>query len=178
MMFATLIMVSCDGKKTQKNDSKNDSVVSTVFTVDSLLASADMLINKTIVVEGTCTHLCTHSGKKLFLEGNSDSVTIRAESEKPFRQECIDKRVRVKGKLIEERIDEAYLAKWESEIHQNDSIHEGCTTEKKAAGQTGINSEEQRIADFRARIATEKAKNGKDYLAFYHIETANYRIIQ
>lgn len=178
LVVVVAFFAGCNGKKAQKNNSENDSVVSTVFTVDSLLTAADQLVNKTITVEGTCTHLCTHSGKKLFLEGSADSVSIRAEAEKPFRQECIDKRVRVTGKLIEERIDEPYLAEWESEINVNDSTHEGCKTEKNAVGQKNMNSEQQRIDDFRSRIAEEKSKTGKDYLAFYHIETANYRVVE
>ena len=87
LLLTAAFFVNCDGKKSADNRSENDSVVSTVFTVDDLLTSAEQLINKTITVEGECSHLCTHSGKKLFLEGSAHSVIIRAESDKPFRQE-------------------------------------------------------------------------------------------
>lgn len=180
ILFSVVLFVNCNGKKADGNRSVNDSVVSTVFTVDSVLASADKLVNKTITVEGECSHLCTHSGKKLFLEGTSDDAMIRAESDKPFRQECINKKVLVTGKLIEEKIDEMYLTNWEGELAAKaDSLtHEGCTTERRAVGQKEIQSSSDRIADFRTRIAEEKAKTGKDYLAFYHIETIKYRIAE
>ncbi len=176
LLLTAAFFVNCDGKKSADNRSENDSVVSTVFTVDDLLTSAEQLTNKTITVEGECSHLCTHSGKKLFLEGSADSVIIRAESDKPFRQECINKRVIITGKLIEERIDEAYLTNWENET--DTAAHEGCVTEKKAVGQKSIDSVNERIADYRKRIAEEKLKTGKNYLAFYHIETGNYRVVQ
>ncbi|NLO71000.1 MAG: hypothetical protein GX102_08735 [Porphyromonadaceae bacterium] len=177
LFFLSFVFIfSCNGKKSDSSRHGSDAIVNVVFTVDSLLASADQLVNKIITVEGECSHLCTRSGKKLFLEGSSDSLVIRAESEKAFRQECINKKVRVTGKMIEKRIDEAYLAEWESEI-KSDS-HEDCNAEKRSVGQKEIDSDNERIADFRARIAAEKEKNGKDYLAFYHIETTNYRVVE
>lgn len=178
IFLAATLLIGCNGKKSDGSKSENDSVITTVFTVDSLLASADQLVGKIITVEGDCSHLCTHSGKKLFLAGSADSVTIRAQSEKPFRQECINKKVSVTGKMIEERIDEAYLVNWENEIKADTASHDGCETEKKAVGQKGVGDADERIANFRNRIAEEKAKTGKDYLAFYHIETKNYRVVE
>lgn len=180
ILFSALFFLSCNGKKSEGKTSEKDSVITTVFKVDDLLASADQLVNKTITVEGECSHLCTHTGKKLFLEGDSEDAMIRAESDKPFRQECINKKVLVTGKLIEEKIDEAYLTNWESELAAKaDSLtDEGCTTERRAVGQKEIQSSSDRIADFRTRIAEEEANTGKDYLAFYHIETANYRVVE
>lgn len=180
ILFSVVLFNGCTGKKSDNNNAENDSIISTVFTVDDLLASAEELVDRTITVEGHCKHVCARSGKKLFLEGSADSISIRAEAGKPFRQECINKDVRVTGKLIEEKIDEAYLTSWESELAAKvDSLtHEGCTAERKAVGQKEIKLASDRIADFRERIAEENEKTGKNYLAFYHIETKNYRIIE
>lgn len=166
--------ISCNNKKAADK---------TVLTVDSLLQTAETLVDKTVTVEGLCTHVCTHSGKKLFLEGSDDTKSIRAESDKVFRQECINKKVSVTGKLVEERIDEAYLTNWENELKADTTKHgkeegAGCATEKKAQGEKiETNTTDQRIADYRTRIAEEKAKTGKDYLSFYHIQTDSYRIV-
>ena len=46
---------------------------------------------------------------------------------------------------------------------------------KKARGETG-NTPEERIADFRAKIAQRKADTGKDYLSFYYVEAQSYAI--
>ncbi len=52
----------------------------------------------------------------------------------------------------------------------------GCSAEQQAHGETVANSEEKRIAAFRARIADRKAKEGKEYLSFYHIDGDSYEI--
>ena len=48
--------------------------------------------------------------------GSDDTQTIRVEAGEKigsFKQETVNNIVRVKGKLVEDRIDEAYLAQWE-----------------------------------------------------------------
>ena len=39
-------------------------------------------------------------------------------------------------------------------------------------------STEKRIADFRARIADRKAKEGKEYLSFYHVDGGSYEVLK
>ena len=51
----------------------------------------------------------------------------------------------------------------------------GCSTEKKARGETA-NTPEARIADFRAKIADRQAKEGKAYLSFYYMQASSYEI--
>ena len=114
--------------------------------------------------------------------GSSDKYTLRIESGEigKFDQKCVNSIVKVKGTLVEEKIDETYLLKWEETLkkqtQQNHGDSEsGCSTEKKARGETA-NSTEARIAQFRKRIAEQKENNGKDYLSFYHIIAENYTI--
>ena len=85
--------------------------------------------------------------------------------------------------LCLDRIDEAYLAEWERSIadaaaQQHGTDEGGCTTEKQARGESQTASTAQRIADFRARIADRKAREGKEYLSFYHIEGDTYEILK
>ena len=53
----------------------------------------------------------------------------------------------------------------------------GCSTEKAARGETG-NTTEERIADFRARIAERKQATGKEYLSFYFVEATAYEVLE
>lgn len=48
---------------------------------------------------------------------------------------------------------------------------------RKSSGETG-NTTEERIADFRKKIAERKAKTGKDYLSFYFVEAESYKILE
>ena len=85
--------------------------------VDNLLADAEKLTGGKVTVEGVCTHICRHGGRKIFLMGTDDTQVIRIE-----------------------------------------------------AG--------ERIADFRARIADRKAKEGKEYLSFYHVDGGSYEVLK
>ena len=149
--------------------------------IDDLLKNAESLVNKTVTIEGTCTHTCRHGAKKMFLAGNSKKNVIRVEAGKlgKFDTKIVKNKVEVVGTLKEQRIDEAYLQKWEAQLaeqtgkqsHGNGEA--GCNSEKQARGETA-NTVEGRIADFRKRIAERKSKEGKAYLSFYYVLASKY----
>lgn len=180
--FISLItFASCTGNK----DKTHGDTSSTPMTVDDVLLAAEQEIDNNVIVEGVCTHVCSHGGRKIFLIGEDDSKTIRIESSDAigaFKSECVNAIVNVKGKLKEERIDEAYLLKWEAELaagtseeHGDDG--EGCETEQKAQGQDTVTDDQGRIENFRTRIAERNETEGKDYLSFYYIEADGYSIL-
>ena len=186
--IAALVFVgtSC-GNKTQKTSQEEVTTVeqsanSGALEIDNLLADAESLAGQEVTVEGVCTHICKHGGRKIFLMGSDDTQTIRVEggSVGKFDQKCVNSIVRVTGTLKEQRVDEAYLQNWESQLKAKAAAKHGegeaaCSTEKKARGETA-NTPEARIADFRAKIADRKAKTGKDYLSFYFLEASSYDI--
>ena len=186
--IAALVFVgtSC-GNKTQKTSQEEVTTVeqsanSGALEIDNLLADAESLAGQEVTVEGVCTHICKHGGRKIFLMGSDDTQTIRVEggSVGKFDQKCVNSIVRVTGTLKEQRVDEAYLQNWESQLKAKAAEKQGegesaCRTEKKARGETA-NTPEARIADFRAKIADRKAKTGKDYLSFYFLEASSYDI--
>jgi hypothetical protein len=185
LVVALMAMVnfnSC-GNKQQKQQDEASEQVSGAIDVDSLLAAADSLSGQEVTVEGVCTHICKHGGRKIFLMGSDDTQTIRIEAGKvgKFDQKCVNSLVKVTGMLVEQRVDEAYLENWENQLKaataekHGDSDAAGCSTEKQARGETA-NSPEQRIADFRKKIAARKARDGKEYLSFYYVEANNYEI--
>lgn len=185
LVVALMAMVnfnSC-GNKQQKQQDEASERLSGAIDVDSLLAAADSLSGQEVTVEGVCTHICKHGGRKIFLMGSDDTQTIRIEAGKvgKFDQKCVNSMVKVTGVLVEQRVDEAYLENWENQLKaataekHGDSDAAGCSTEKQARGETA-NSPEQRIADFRKKIAARKARDGKEYLSFYYVEANNYEI--
>ena len=48
--------------------------------VDNLLADAEKLTGGKVTVEGVCTHICRHGGRKIFLMGTDDTQVIRIEA--------------------------------------------------------------------------------------------------
>ena len=176
---ACFTMTSCGGGKKQAQNAEE-----VAMSIDEVMEKAADLVEQTIVLEGVCTHTCSHGAKKMFLVGSDDSKTLRIEAGElgAFDTKVVNNVVTVKGTLKEERIDEAYLQDWEARVkaqteekHGNGNGEGGCDTEKNARGETA-NTTEDRIADFRAKIAAEKEATGKEYLAFYHVVANSYEI--
>lgn len=182
MAFSALTFSACSNNKKNDTQQASEATSSAALSIDEVLASADSLAGKEVTIQGICTHTCKHGATKIFLMGSDDTKTIRVEACKlgSFDSKCVNSIVEVKGILVEDRIDEAYLQNWEKQLStQTEKQHgdgeAGCDTEKKARGETG-NTAQERIADFRAKIAQQKAQTGKDYLSFYHVDAASYDI--
>lgn len=180
LMATCLTMVSCGNSKKQQAQTAEQVVAA--MSIDDVMAKAPELLDQTVVIEGVCTHTCSHGAKKMFLVGSDDSKTLRIEAGElgAFDTKVVNQVVTVKGTLKEERIDEAYLQDWEARLKANTEEHHGngeggCDTEKNARGETA-NTEEGRIADFRAKIAAAKEATGKEYLSFYHVVADSYEI--
>ena len=176
---ACFTMMSCGGGKKQAQNAEEVAI-----SIDEVMEKAADLVEQTVVIEGVCTHTCSHGAKKMFLVGSDDSKTLRIEAGElgAFDTKVVNNVVTVKGIIKEERIDEAYLQDWEARLnaqteekHGNGDGEGGCDTEKNARGETA-NTTEGRIADFRAKIAAEKEATGKEYLAFYHVVANSYEI--
>jgi len=181
MMFAACILSACGGGKKQ---AQNAEEAVAAMSIDEVMAKAAGLVDQTVTIEGVCSHTCSHGAKKMFLVGSDDSKTLRIEAGElgAFDTKVVNNIVTVKGVIKEERIDEAYLVDWENRLksqtaekHGNEEGEGGCDTEKNARGETA-DTPEGRIADFRTKIAAEKAATGKEYLSFYHVVAESYEI--
>lgn len=175
------IAISCNSNSKKSNtEQSTNTEVTTILNIDSLLINAEALVGKEIVIDGVCSHLCAHGASKMFLMGDTQTLRIESGELGKFSQDCINSIVKVNGVVAEERVDEAYLQSWESRLatQEKDNHGEdanGCTTEKSARKEVG-NTPEERIANFRARIAERTEKEGKAYLSFYHVVATSYEI--
>ncbi len=182
ILVFSCVLISCNQK--QQSNSTETGEVSKTMQVDELLNKAETLVGETVVVDGVCTHICRHGGKKIFLMGSDDTQIIRVEASDnigSFSQETVNSIVEVKGILMEQRIDEAYLVDWETRLaagtaEEHGDGEEGCATEQKAQNEQPANTEQERIANFRERIAERNEKEGKNFLSFYFIEAEEYTI--
>ena len=149
------------------------------LTVDRFFAEADTLAGDTIVVEGLCTHLCRHGGKKAFLEGADTTLVLRceatAEAGGAFSPDCVGKTLVIKGVVAENRIDEAAVVEMERKYAENNEGH-NCATDAKAQSQDTIDSFAARMADYRSRIAKNAEATGKAYISFYYLDAVSYDI--
>ena len=183
LLGMTLSLASCgDDSNKSKEQTSAEEVAPAALEVDQVLADPDSLVGDTIEIEGICTHICKHGGGKIFLMGSDDTKTLRVEAGESigsFPQETVNSIVRVTGVLVEDRIDEDYLAQWEARIADQAKETQGeggCAADMKANAEAATNSVLERIANFRSRIAERTEREGKPYVSLYHIEGLSYEI--
>ena len=184
LLGMTLGLASCgDDSNKSKEQASAEEVTTAALEVDQVLADPDSLVGDTIEIEGICTHICKHGGGKIFLMGSDDTKTLRIEAGEPigsFPQETVNSIVRVTGVLVEDRIDEDYLAQWEAQIADQAKEAQGeggCAADMKANAEAEANSVRERIANFRTRIAERTEREGKAYVSLYHMEGLSYEIL-
>lgn len=185
LLAASLTLGSCANKS---NTKETTTAVSpdelAVLQVDDVLNNADQLVGQTITIEGICTHTCKHGGKKMFLMGSDESKSLRVDADAQigsFPAEVVNNMVDVTGILMEERIDEAALQSMEEQYNaqqaeKHGDSEAGCATEKNAHGQKELDTFQQRMQDYRDRIAERKEKEGKEYLSFYSVDGKQYQV--
>lgn len=179
---------SCGGK------ARVDGADTLRVTVAQVMQNPDLYVNKEVAVLGRCVHLCAHGGRKAFLASRADStVMIRCDAtgrmDGVFNPKLLGKEMTVVGILREERIDENtlhrmaedYAARQALIVRETSSdslgeipIERGCLVEQKAIGQEGIDDFEERMANFRQRIAQRNADEHKPYLSIYTIDVTSY----
>ena len=184
LLGMTLGLASCgDDSNKSKEQASAEEVTTAALEVDQVLADPDSLVGDTIEIEGICTHICKHGGGKIFLMGSDDTKTLRIEAGEPigsFSQETVNSIVRVTGVLVEDRIDEDYLAQWEAQIADQAKEAQGeggCAADMKANAEAEANTVRERIANFRSRIAERAEREGKAYVSLYHMEGLSYEIL-
>ena len=102
-----LALASCGKKQTKDKSAQvgqtEQAITPSALEVDDVLARAATLTGQTVTVEGVCTHICEHGGRKIFLMGSDDTQVIRCEAGEgigAFPQQCVNSIVRVKGTVV------------------------------------------------------------------------------
>ncbi len=197
VLFATVVAVclaSCGGAG---NGSGSMTEEVTAISVDEVMANPDSLVGDTIVMEGVVSHLCRQGGRKAFVAGNGDNAMLRCEAYplmgEPFAKESVHRPIRVRGILREQRIDEDAIQDMEKQNAirlQNIALESGeesaaraataesgCDTERAAQGQGDLTTFNERMADYRAKIAAREAKDGKSYISYYYLDALSYETL-
>lgn len=182
----SVALLSACGANSNKNASQNSSNLknsensATILTVDKVVdpQSADSLLEKVVTIEGVCTHICKHAGRKIFLQGSDDRHIIRIEAAEigRFDRACVNNIVKVTGTLHEFRIDEEYLKTWEESLNETQPEgEEGCENDAKARNEVG-NTVAERIQFYRNHINARMKTEGKPYVSTYFINAISYEI--
>jgi hypothetical protein len=167
-----LLTFSCKSgnNNSASEETASQEVQSTVNanTVETLLASADSLVDKDITVRGYVTHTCKHSGRRCFIVGEDQKTSLRVEAKGEiggFNRELIGSELVIKGKLREQRLSKEYLDQYAEQLNEKASTD--------AASAEGCESEQNNIS---AMIEWMK-KNNKDYYSVYYVDGESYEVI-
>lgn len=194
MMFAAVASACCWSCGATDKGAVADSATEASITVDQALSNPDSLVGDTIVIEGVVSHLCRQGGRKAFVAGEGDNVMLRCEAYplmgEPFAKETVSRPIKVRGVFREERIDEAAIVEMEKQnairlqniaaesgeesAERASQTESGCDTERAAQGQAEMTTFNERMADYRAKIAEREANEGKPYLSYYYLDALSY----
>ncbi|MDE5607643.1 MAG: DUF4857 domain-containing protein [Muribaculaceae bacterium] len=193
-LFALLVLCSCGSKSGESASATADSNATSAITVDDVLTSPADYVDMEITVEGVCSHLCRHGGRKAFLAGSANNFLLRCEAyplmNEPFPASTIHHPMTVKGYLREERVDEEAVQQMEWSYNEAmlNAAAQGqefdtekaaqCDTEQAARGQQGLADFNARMADYRARIKARQDAEGIPYLSFYYLEAEDYEVLE
>ncbi len=159
LMFA---LASCGGSGSESSDTTKNSADSTANAVKISLndfnSKASEYVDKTVEISGIVDHVCKHGGKRLFLV--ADGGDVHVDGEERFDETLAGSEISVKAIVREERIDEAYLLKWEQDAINQHSEGAPEDAEEKMA------KVRENIKYYRDSMATAKV----DHLSFYNLE--------
>ena len=105
-LLSIVLLISSCGNTGKKDVSSNAGTTDDAVKVEfaSLVENPSVYVGKNISVEGKVVHVCTHSGKKLFITGESPDVMlyVQAGEEMPkFPMELLGSEIVVEGTLTQ-----------------------------------------------------------------------------
>lgn len=185
LALAVLLLASCSGEK-----AADQTAAAQEMSIADFNAHAADLVDQTVVLTGTVDHVCHNSGKRLFIFGPTPQDRVKVESGPTiasFDVKLEGSDIRVTGKVLEMRIDEAYLDAWAKE----EGGGEDCTADIQP-GQEAVEQAAEAVTDDHAHAAEEMtatmkqiaglrqqlADSGKDYLGFYSVECISFEEIK
>lgn len=175
LLFALTVcfLASCGNK--QNNDANNSTDSTAVasnyptYGLDSLLSIANQFVDKTVIVRGSVTHTCKHAGKRCFIVGENENVTMRVEAKGNiggFNRELIGSELAITGVVKERRVSK----------DQIDEMEKGTNSKKKSkeASEEECHAELSNINTMREWMKA----NGKDYYAIYFMDGQEYEVVE
>ena len=160
-VVAVFALFSCSGNKQQVE------TAASAFEVDQLLTVAEQQVDETVTVVGYVTHTCKHSGKKCFIVGESQNVSLRVEAQgeiETFSADLVGSKLLITGVLKEQHISEETINELENSVkllENQEGMEEVC-----AAEMSNINDMRQWMKD-----------HGKDYYAMYYMDGLKYDVL-
>ncbi len=141
--FISIVFSSCNSSTSKNSNLKNNTSKENIdiVLVDSILASPEKYLGKTVNIQGLVVHTCKHSGKKMFLVGTDKDSPVKVIAGKDitlFEQTLEGETVIATVKIrLMEGVGEKHGDHKEEGEHENhadettskDSTNGGCAAE-------------------------------------------------
>lgn len=142
LLALTIALVTSCGNSGKKESSVKSEGANPALKVEfaSLVANPDNYIGKTIIIEGKVVHVCTETGKKMFLTGENPDVRLyvaAGENISRFPMELLGSEISVEGVITRKPLAGAGN-EMNMEKNQTAMTGDSCETEKAVAGQPSI----------------------------------------
>ncbi len=149
-----IFFVSCSK---ESNQPQKKETAAKILNVKDLSNDEFEYKSGEVTVEGLCIHVCSHSGKKMFIVGDNESDKLQiltSDKISVFDKKLEGSKVQVSGTLEEEKVTSKDIAEMEADMMKEDP-----NTGKSCATEDGM----KEISDMKERIAKSK----KGYISFY-----------
>ncbi len=178
IMLAALVFAACDSQ--QEKDAPEKPAETIEIELVNFFDGTELNAEDEVWVTGNVVHTCKHSGKKMFIVDDEGENKLRIDAGgnvAEFETSLEGSKVKVKGIIEEEKVDENYLKEWESELMaegDSDAIGEGDCAEEQPEEydeeKTMKENQMNRIKELRKQIAESE----KGYLSFYSLKAIEY----
>ncbi len=169
LSLGAMLFTSCGSCSNQSKDKVETIAQTKSMGIEELLVDFENQVGKTISLEGVCSHVCG-SGGKLFIEGSLGERSLRVNATDVsgnFGSDLEKSSLVITGKVVEERIDEAYLQEMEANAKNQEKPAEEGDDHSCSDEISGLEETMEAIANYRKEIAERNEKEGKNYLSIY-----------
>jgi hypothetical protein len=141
------VTISSCGTNGSKNvTTQNAGTVKVAF--DSLIANPESYIGQTISIEGKVVHVCTETGKKMFITGQNPDVRLyvaAGDKISKFPMELLGSEITVEGLIVRAPVAQSSEPEMEGgamkEMHSSEHkamTGDSCETEKAMSAQLSL----------------------------------------
>lgn len=178
MIFAVSVLAACSGEPGAEPQAALEAQLEILPSLvpQDLLDNPEQYVGQTVSLTGTVQHVCEVTGKRMFLSGpDNPEKTFKVTAGRDigeFPVELNGSDVTARGVVAVQKIDQAYLDNWETELSTGvkpEAAHQGHGSEGEdhESAEEGARSQ---LANMREALA----ESGKDQLLFYSLEATEY----
>jgi hypothetical protein len=151
IVVVSAVLASCGNTGNKEVSSKTEgSGNGAKVEFASLIENPDSYVGKTISIEGKVIHVCTETGKKMFIVGENPDISLyvaAGENISKFPMELLGSNVVVEGTIT--KVGGTAMAANESPVKNMEGMHkmegaektmgsDSCATETALAGQSSL----------------------------------------